>query len=159
VVDKPSTDLADPCACIAMVHHGPGARFPDTAQTVKVLKPGCMCQMLQPMCYELHVDLPQVLKTEVLPALSDSDSRLALQSLAGAYRRAAAAAPTRPHAWLLYTDTGNGTSTGGRASRWVSSAVGAAGRMAKAPMRVGAALADAAADAAHFGARQAPLKA
>lgn len=102
---------------------------------------------------------PQVLRTEILPALSESDSKVALRSLAGAYRRAAAAAPTRPHAWLLNTDTGSDSSTGGRASRWASAAAGAAGRMVKAPMRAGAALADAAADAAHFGARQAPLKA
>lgn len=65
--------------------------------------------------------LPQVLKTEGLPALSESDSRIALRLLARAYRRAAAAAPTRPHAWLLDTATGSngssvaGTPTAGRA--------------------------------------------
>jgi hypothetical protein len=107
------------------------------------------------------------LKTEVLPALSESDSRTALRSLARAYRRAAAAAPTRPHAWLLDTATGSdgGSVSGtpaagsGRAARWVSAAVGAAGRAVKAPVRAGVALADAAADAAHFGPSHTPLKA
>lgn len=107
----------------------------------------------------------KVLKTEVLPALSESDSRTALRSLARAYRRAAAAAPTRPHAWLLDTATGSdggsvlGTPAAGRAARWVSAAVGAAGRAVKAPVRAGVALADAAADAAHFGPSHTPLKA
>lgn len=109
--------------------------------------------------------LSQVLATEVLPALSESDSRTALRSLARAYRRAAAAAPTRPHAWLLDTATGSdgssvaGTPTAGRAGRWVSAAVGAAGRAVKAPVRAGIALADAVADAAHFGPSHTLLKA
>lgn len=93
----------------------------------------------------------QVLSTEILPALSQSDSKVSLRSLAGSYRRAAASAPTRPHAWLLSTDTGNGS------RGWVSAAVGAAGRAAKVPVRAGVALADAAADAAHFGPSHTPL--
>jgi len=100
----------------------------------------------------------QVLRTEVLPALNESCSRPALRSLATTYRRAAATAPTRPHTWLLNTDTGSSSRGQGRAGRWVSAAVGAASSAVKAPVRAGMALADAAADAAHYGYKQTPLK-
>lgn len=110
----------------------------------------------------------QVLRSEVLPALSEAESRASLRALAGTYRRAAATAPPRPHTWLLNTDTGNGSSSSstrgsgvsGRAGRWVSAAAGAAGGLVRAPFRAGVVMADAAADAAHFGVgARAPLKA
>lgn len=124
-----------------------------------------MLLLLLPLLWtvHLHAALLQLLETEILPALSESDSKSALRSLAGSYRRAAATAPTRPHSWLLNTDAGSvgggiGGDQSGRSGRWVAAAMGAAGRVMKAPVRAGVALADAAADAAHYGAGHAPLK-
>lgn len=112
----------------------------------------------------LDIITPQVLETEVLQALAQSDSKHALRSLASSFRRAAASAPTRPHTWLLSgaQDTvaaAGGVSSGGRAGRWVSAAVGAASGLVKAPVRAGVALVDSAADAAHYGVSGVPLKA
>lgn len=125
--------------------------------------------MCQSTLTALSLQHPQVLSTEVLPALSKSDSKSSLRSLAAAYRRAAASAPTRPHTWLLNTGAGadiiiisSSSSDGqlrGRAGRWVSAAAAATGRLVKAPVRAGVALADAAADAAHYGPLHMPIKA
>jgi hypothetical protein len=106
----------------------------------------------------------QALAADVLPALSQAESAPALRREAAAYRRAAATAPTRPHSWLLASAPQHSSGSGragvqGSAAHWAAAAKSAAGRLIKAPMQAGAVLADAAADAAHFGPRHVPAKA
>lgn len=92
----------------------------------------------------------------ILPALQKGNSRVTLRHLARNYRRAAAAAPSRPHTWLISKVTSMPSKAG--VGGWLSAAAGAAGRVVRRPLRVGVAAVDAAADVVHYGPSQAPLK-
>jgi hypothetical protein len=101
----------------------------------------------------------QELQSELLPAVAEQEAGHSQRVLAAAYRSAAASAPTRPHRWLLSSGGGTPAADSGRAAQWAAAARGAAGRLVQAPAKTGARLADAAADAAHFGLTGVPAKA
>jgi hypothetical protein len=130
-----------------------------------------LLHLLSAAVFDVAAMVLQELEFNILPALDAAPSfpLHKQQQLAKSYRRAAAAAPTRPHGWFLGAPNatsssaaaaGEGGATGvlGAASTAVAATKEALKKLVAAPVKAGVAAVDAAADVARFGPGKVPQK-